>query len=392
MSSSATPWHENGVSAAAMPAPASEAVAGERHGMRLELVEVSKTYGTLTVLHPLTLAVEDGEFLTILGPSGSGKTTVLRLIGGFTPPSGGRIRFGGADVTRLPAFKRPFNTVFQDYALFPHMTVAENVGYGPMVRGRPRAEIRRKVAETLETVGLGELLGRYPDQLSGGQKQRVALARAIVCEPRLILLDEPLGALDAELRKQMQLFLKHLQRRIRTTFLFVTHDQEEAITMSDRIVVMNAGRVEQVGSPKDIYYRPVSTFVAGFFGDNNLVDAVVGERRDNVTRLQTALGVLVAGGGAVAPGLAVKLVVRPENVAVWPAGKGGGGYDHAGRATVEEVVFVGAVTSLLLRPETAPDLLIKATYTSDRGRPELTPGSAVGYGWLRDDVAIVPAG
>jgi spermidine/putrescine transport system ATP-binding protein len=235
--------------------------------MALALQAVEKSYGTQRVLQPVDLEVADGEFLTILGPSGSGKTTILRLVGGFTRPSGGRIRFGGVDLTDVPSHKRPFNTVFQDYALFPHMTVADNVGYGLMVRGLAKSAIRAKVEETLEIVGLGGLLDRYPAQLSGGQKQRVALARAIVCEPKLILLDEPLAALDAEMRRQMQFFLKDLQRRIATTFLFVTHDQEEAITMSDRIVVMDKGRIEQIGAPTSIYYSPKTPFVARFFGE-----------------------------------------------------------------------------------------------------------------------------
>src|SRR4051794_16732310 len=242
--------------------------------MGLTFDAVSKSYGRIEVLRPLSLDVGDGEFLTILGPSGSGKTTTLRMAAGFTQPTSGRISFSGKDITQTPTNRRPFNTVFQDYALFPHMTVATNVGYGLIVRGRPKAEIRKKVAETVEIVGLGAMLDRYPSQLSGGQKQRVALARAIVCEPELILLDEPLSALDAELRRQMQLFLKDLQRRLAITFLFVTHDQEEAITMSDRIVVMNKGRIEQIGAPKDIYYAPATLFVARFFGDNNIIEGV----------------------------------------------------------------------------------------------------------------------
>ena len=198
----------------------------------LELKSISKSFGPTAVLEGIELAVRDGEFITILGPSGSGKTTILRMIGGFTQPSGGEILLEGRDITGLPINRRPFNTVFQDYALFPHMTVAGNVGYGLMVRGKPRREIARKVSEALDLVQLGPLANRYPSQLSGGQRQRVALARAIICEPRLILLDEPLAALDIELRKQMQLFLKDIQREIRTTFLFVTHDQEEAIAIA----------------------------------------------------------------------------------------------------------------------------------------------------------------
>ncbi len=215
----------------------------------LELKAVSKSFGPTQVLENIDLAVRDGELITILGPSGSGKTTILRMIGGFTQPSGGAILLEGRDIAALPINRRPFNTVFQDYALFPHMTVAGNVGYGLMVRGRPRREVAKRVAAALDLVQLGAFAARYPAELSGGQRQRVALARAIICEPRLILLDEPLAALDVELRRQMQQFLKGIQREIRTTFLFVTHDQEEAIAMADRICVMNFGRILQLGSP-----------------------------------------------------------------------------------------------------------------------------------------------
>ena len=230
--------------------------------MGLKLRDVAKRYGMQEVLHPLSLAVGSGEFLTLLGPSGSGKTTVLRLIGGFTQASSGNILFDGQDITQLPANRRPFNTVFQDYALFPHMTVLQNAGYGPLVQRRQGDDTRKLIDETLDIVGLSALRDRYPAQLSGGQKQRVALARAIICQPKVILLDEPLAALDATLRRQMQVFLKQIQRRIDTTFVFVTHDQDEAITMSDRIVVMNLGRIEQVGTPKDLYFSPRTRFVA----------------------------------------------------------------------------------------------------------------------------------
>ena len=352
--------------------------------MRLHLDAVSKSYGALQVLAPTTLVVEDGEFLTILGPSGSGKTTVLRLVGGFTRPTSGRVLFDERDLTAVPTHKRPFNTVFQDYALFPHMTVAANVGYGLMIRGTPKAEIRRRVGETLEIVGLGALPERYPAQLSGGQKQRVALARAIICEPKLVLLDEPLGALDAELRRQMQLFLKHLQKRIRTTFLFVTHDQEEAITMSDRIVVMSAGRIEQIGTPKDIYYRPGTAFVAGFFGDNNLVKGRVAE--DGT--IGTALGAVAGPAGMDRRARDVLLAIRPEKLRL-----GGAAPAEALLlpARVEDIVFVGAITHVLLRPDAAPGQVLIAKLTSDRDRVDLTPGGLATAAIAPEDIAVVEA-
>src|SRR5690242_18121281 len=259
----------------------------------LELKGVSKAFGATRVLEHIDLAVEDGEFITILGPSGSGKTTILRMIGGFTQPDQGEILLDGKDIAKEPINRRPFNTVFQDYALFPHMDVAANVGYGLMVRRVARQEVARRVRQALDLVQLGPLAARYPGQLSGGQRQRVALARAIICEPRLILLDEPLAALDVELRKQMQLFLKDIQREIRTTFLFVTHDQEEAIAIADRICVMNFGRILQLGTPHEVYYRPRAEFVARFFGDNNLIEGKLGEGDGQRRRIETAIGTLL---------------------------------------------------------------------------------------------------
>ena len=314
--------------------------------MGLELKDVSKRYGPVEVLHPLSLDVANGEFLTLLGPSGSGKTTVLRLIGGFTEASGGRILFEGEDVTKLPANRRPFNTVFQDYALFPHMTVLQNAGYGPLVQRRRGEATRKLIDETLEIVGLSGLRDRYPAQLSGGQKQRVALARAIICEPKLILLDEPLAALDATLRRQMQVFLKQIQRRIKTTFIFVTHDQDEAITMSDRIVVMSEGRIEQTGDPKDIYFRPRTRFVAGFFGDNNLIPGTLAEPGE----VETALGRLpVRNDASLAKGIKVLLTIRPESLRL---GQAAVSID----AEVEEAMFGGALTKLLLRSSADPSI------------------------------------
>src|SRR5215470_8208971 len=353
----------------------------------LLLTGISKRYGDTSVLEPFDLTVEDGEFLTILGPSGSGKATILRLIGGFTEPTTGRILLDGADITDSPINRRPFNTVFQDYALFPHMTVADNVGYGLMVRHLPRARIRERVAEVLRVVALDALVDRYPAQLSGGQKQRVALARAIICEPKVILLDEPLAALDAELRHQMQLFLKRLQKQIRTTFLFVTHDQEEAITMSDRIVVMNVGRIEQTGTPREIYYRPRTAFVAGFFGDNNLIDGVVASARAGTIAVDSEIGRFAVPGDAAA-GQKVLVAIRPESLRLLPAESGGPTFDAEFPVNVDDVVFVGSMLHVMVRTATA-DKQLRIKMTSSKTADAYRPGQPARIGWAASDAALV---
>jgi spermidine/putrescine transport system ATP-binding protein len=351
--------------------------------MNLQLRNISKRYGPAEILPPLSLDIASGQFLTLLGPSGSGKTTVLRLIGGFTEPSGGSVLFDGKDITDVPANKRPFNTVFQDYALFPHMTVADNVGYGPLVQGLPIDRSKKKIAETLDIVGLGDLHQRYPSQLSGGQRQRVALARAIVCEPKVILLDEPLAALDAALRHQMQHFLKSIQRHIQTTFVFVTHDQSEAISMSDRIVVMQAGRIEQDGTPEELYYQPQTRFVAGFFGDNNLIEGSLSPTRNIV---DTALGPMAcrAAPSMIASGDKVLLGIRPESLHLGP---GKFGFD----ATVSEVLFGGPTISLKLCPKTAPRVILDMRIQGGGVEKIPKPGELITVSYDPEQATIVPA-
>ncbi len=246
------------------------------HAVALERVYCE--YGAVKAVDGVELAIAEGEFFTLLGPSGSGKTTCLRMIGGFALPTAGRVLIEGRDLTDAPPYARPVNTVFQDYALFPHMNVRENVAYGLMVRGVPRAERARRAAAMLELVRLPGVGGRRPSELSGGQRQRVALARALINEPRVLLLDEPLGALDLKLREQMQAELKALQRRLAITFIFVTHDQHEALSMSDRVGVMNRGRLEQVGTPREIYESPATRFVAEFVGAANLLEGDAARR------------------------------------------------------------------------------------------------------------------
>ena len=238
----------------------------------VEFRGVSRLFGDVRAVDNVDLSIGDGEFFTLLGPSGSGKTTSLRMIAGFEQPTSGQIALYGQDVTNLPPYERPVNTVFQDYALFPHMSVGENVGYGLMVRKVPKPERERRVAEALAMVQLAGYQARKPSQLSGGQRQRVALARALINRPRVLLLDEPLGALDLKLRQQMQIELKTIQNEVGITFIFVTHDQEEALSMSDRIAVFNVGRIEQIGSPSELYERPRTPFVASFVGTSNILE------------------------------------------------------------------------------------------------------------------------
>src|SRR5438445_9098667 len=240
----------------------------------VRLSGIRKTYGDVVAVDHVDLEIAAGEFFTLLGPSGSGKTTTLRLIAGFERPDEGTVELGGRDVTNRAPYERDVNTVFQDYALFPHMTVADNVGYGLRVKGVPRAERKRRVAEILRVVHLPDLGNRKPVQLSGGQRQRIALARSLVNTPKVLLLDEPLGALDLKLRQEMQIELKRIQREVSDvgiTFVYVTHDQEEALTMSDRLAVFNEGLVEQIGTPADVYERPATEFVAGFVGVSNVL-------------------------------------------------------------------------------------------------------------------------
>jgi putative spermidine/putrescine transport system ATP-binding protein len=302
-----------------------------------------KAYGDVVAVGGVDLNVGAGEFFTLLGPSGSGKTTTLRMIAGFEQPDEGRITLAGEDITHRPPYARDVNTVFQDYALFPHMTVADNVGYGLKVKGVPRDTRKQQVAEVLEMVRLGGYGARKPVQLSGGQRQRVALARSIVNRPKVLLLDEPLGALDLKLRQEMQVFLKSLQRELGMTFLYVTHDQEEALTMSDHLAVFNEGRIEQVGAPNDVYERPATEFVAGFVGTSNIVER--GGRR---------------------------ISVRPERIALNGTGEA---------ATVSDVVFVGAFRRILVETDGGDRLTV---VRPNDGSP-VKPGARVHVSWRDED-------
>jgi spermidine/putrescine transport system ATP-binding protein len=291
------------------------AVAEPSSEVDVRLEEVTKRFGDVTAVDTLNLEINRGEFFSLLGPSGCGKTTTLRMIGGFEEPTYGRIELGGVDVTGIPPYRRNVNTVFQSYALFPHLSVFDNVAFGLRRKKVAKDEVRRRVGDSLVLVDLPGFETRRPSQLSGGQQQRVALARALVNEPQLLLLDEPLGALDLKLRKQMQLELKRIQIEVGITFVYVTHDQEEAMTMSDRLAVMRHGRIEQVGVPEEVYERPATEFVAGFLGASNLLEGQVAQRNG-----QNAV-IRVPGGTVVVPADrigeeegAFKLGVRPEKI------------------------------------------------------------------------------
>ena len=303
----------------------------------VQLQGVAKLFGDVVAVDDLDLEIADGEFFSMLGPSGSGKTTTLRMIAGFELPTRGTILLHGEDVSRKPPFERDVNTVFQDYALFPHMTVGDNVAYGLTVRKVPRPERAARVAEAMRMVRLEGYENRRPAQLSGGQRQRVALARALVNRPRVLLLDEPLGALDLKLREEMQIELKQIQQQVGITFIYVTHDQEEALTMSDRLAVFNRGRLEQVGSPADVYERPATPFVAGFVGTSNLI------RGEAAQRILGAVGTFT---------------VRPEKIRLAAAGTAPGSDEIAADGTIREVVYLGPDTRYIVSLDAGAELVV----------------------------------
>jgi len=349
---------------------------------------VTKSFGHFFAVNDVSLEIRSGEFFSMLGPSGCGKTTMLRLIAGFEEVTKGVLRLNGTDVTGVPPYRRAVNTVFQNYALFPHLSVFDNVAFGPRIRALDGAKLETRVREMLDVVRLGDFASRMPSQLSGGQRQRVALARALVNDPAALLLDEPLSALDLELRRQMQLELKRIQRELGITFVFVTHDQEEALTMSDRIAVMRGGRLEQVGSPEEIYDGPTTAFVARFIGSANLVPVTVervGGGRATLRLPGRATGEAPTGELAFAPGEAALLMVRPERLEVRT------GEPEPGRvtlrATCTDLVFQGALLRCALRDADGGELV--AYLEASRGMPGVYPGASVWLGWEADAARLL---
>jgi putative spermidine/putrescine transport system ATP-binding protein len=333
----------------------------------IELRDVARQYGDVHAVDSVSLRIEPGEFFAMLGPSGSGKTTCLRLIAGFEAPDRGQVLLGARDVTTLPPYERDVNTVFQDYALFPHMSVLENVAYGLRVRKVAHAEQVRRATDMLELVKLGQLAQRRPNQLSGGQRQRVSLARALINQPRVLLLDEPLGALDLKLREEMQIELKNLQRRLGITFVFVTHDQGEALSMADRVAVFNRGRIEQLDTPRGLYARPTTAFVARFVGGANVIEGELAQR-------------LGASGS---------FAVRAENICVLRTTDTAGTDAMRCEGTLIDVQYYGATSRCQVKLSTGE--LLAASLPDAASEASFTPGSMVALAWARQSAVPLAA-
>jgi spermidine/putrescine transport system ATP-binding protein len=360
----------------------------------VRLERVTKRFGDFTAVDDLSLTVPEGEFFSLLGPSGCGKTTTLRMVGGFEEVTAGSVFLGDAEITELPPFKRPVNTVFQNYALFPHLDVFENVAFGLRRRRTPTNEIRHQVAFMLDLVDLAGYEKRKPNQLSGGQQQRVALARALVNNPSVLLLDEPLGALDLKLRKQMQVELKRIQGEIGITFIFVTHDQEEAMTMSDRIAVMRTGRIEQLGAPEDLYERPATEFVAGFLGVSNLLDGEVTERGGDLATIRLADGTMLRAPTATVNGAtSVRVGIRPEKLRVLAGGAEAPTADAGTNVlggTVLDASYIGVSTQYLVETRDGHHLTVYAQNLETSGSSEvIADGETVHLAWKPQHTFVI---
>jgi spermidine/putrescine transport system ATP-binding protein len=358
----------------------------------VKLVDVVKQFGDAVAVDHISLEVEDGEFFSLLGPSGCGKTTTLRMIGGFEAPTSGLIELQGQDVTWLPPYKRNVNTVFQNYALFPHLTIYENVAFGLRRKGIKDAEVKSRVTDMLRLVELSGFEARRPTQISGGQAQRVALARALVNKPGVLLLDEPLGALDLKLRKQMQVELKRIQQEVGITFIYVTHDQEEAMTMSDRIAVMNKGRYEQLGEPEALYERPTTRFVAGFLGVSNLLPGAVEGNDGKYSAIRLADDTLVRCPTALVGGAAtVSVGVRPEKIRLHEeTAEAPTGHNHMS-GVVSDASYLGVSTQYLVEARGGARIMVYEQNVERATKAELwAAGEAVQLTWSPDHTFVVP--
>ncbi len=347
------------------------------HGPLVDIVDVSRSFGDVVALDSVSLEIRENEFFALLGPSGCGKTTLLRVLAGFEDPDAGSVTLGGADLLALPPNHRPINLMFQSYALFPHMSVEKNIAYGLEREGLPRDEVRSRVAEVIETVGLQDKARRRPAQLSGGQRQRVALARAIVKRPRLLLLDEPLSALDRKVRAEMQLELKRLQHEVGITFVVVTHDQEEAMSMADRIAVMADGRVQQIDTPVDLYRRPANLFVADFIGSSNRFTGAPVAGGVDVPGLGLLPGIVPAG----TVGAPAHLIVRPEDIRI------AGIADSTLAGTVIDTQFFGGSSTIAVSIVGHPVPVIVTCH----GMADVARGAAIHLAWQSDDAIVLTA-
>jgi ABC-type Fe3+/spermidine/putrescine transport system ATPase subunit len=351
----------------------------------VSLESLSKAYGGSLVVADVDLDVAEGEFIVLLGPSGCGKTTTLRMIAGFVDPTRGRIRIGGDDVTLMPPRRRDIGMVFQNYALFPNMTVAGNVGFGLRQRRTPRTEIERRVGEMLDLVQLAEKRDSFVDQLSGGQQQRVALARALAASPRVLLMDEPLGALDLKMREALQIELMRIQRELKITTILVTHDQQEAMVLADRVVIMAEGRIQQVGTPQELYRKPASAFVASFIGKNNLLTGDLAA--NGAVGVELGAGVRIALDGAAlsaASGKSVAISIRPEHLELLPAAASP---PQGIAGTVEQAVFLGNVVHYFVRTPWNQVLLAERSEAA----PGLAPGARVDLRWDPQRAVVFPS-
>jgi spermidine/putrescine ABC transporter ATP-binding subunit len=357
----------------------------QRTGARLDLLGLTKHYGAVVAVDAVDLVVEPGEFITLLGPSGSGKTTIMLMIAGFVEPTAGQILVGGTNIAGVPPERRNVGMVFQNYALFPHMTVFDNIAFPLKMRRWPKEHVAAAVRDALGIVRLGEFGERYPRQLSGGQQQRVALARALVYRPPVLLMDEPLGALDKKLREELQLEIKHIQSQLGLTVIYVTHDQSEALTMSDRIAVMNHGHVLQIGRPEELYQRPATRFVADFLGDSNFLSGTIVDKQDthDVVEALSSLRFLVTHRDGARRGDRVECALRPERVVLSANGE----TDNAFTGMVVERIYIGELTKLRVALPSGEVLTL--SQQNRMGAGEVEPGQAVTVGWRCADAVVV---